>query len=541
MVGLHRLFPSVLAAMTLLLSGLLHPSFAQGSDPLAERAESLRKEGRWREAAELYAELSRREPTVAEWSCKLRQCRIQDQISSRYQDPAFQRSLLNLPFETALTLFGEVISKIQTHYVEEVEVSRLLGQGLEQLELALQNPVFLRSAFAVPPTTDVLKRARSVLPPRPPETLSRRDAHLKVQALAISLQQETGANPTAVVLEFALAAAEALDDYSAFLSPERLALEKMLAEPDIAGIGVELQYGGGVMYVASLAPNGPAARAGIQLHDRVFRIDDMDVRRLSVEEASLRLLGRENSRVTLDIMGVLDWIPRPVVVVRERFSQPSLTTARMVDMEHGIGYVHLGLFQSSTPEELDAALDRLLSEGMRVLILDLRGNPGGSFEAALQVADRFLLSGVLAATRGRSAGTTQTFQTQDDRAVLAPLLVLMDGETASAAEVVVAALRDHDRAKLVGQPTAGKGTVQYIYPLRTASCGLRLTAARYFSPLSLAVDGQPILPDILVDGRSSMGGAADDMAGMISTMQLQQRQFEAALELARQLAPKPGM
>jgi len=537
---LGRLLPGIYAALALLASGLTPSVFAQVPESLAERAETLRKESRWREAAELYAELARREPGVPEWSRKLRHCRIHDQISTRYHDPAFQRGLLQVSFETALSIYAEVIGKIQTHYVEEVEVGRLFGQGLERLELALDNPDFLRTAFAVPPNSESLNRGRGLLPARLPETISRRDAQLKVQALAITLQQETGVNPTAVVLEFALAAAEALDDYSAFLSPERLALEKMLAEPEVAGIGLELQYGGGVMYVAGLAPNGPAARAGIQLHDRVFRIDDVDVRRLSLEEASLRLLGRENTRVTLDIMGVLDLIPRPVVVLRERLSIPSLTTARLVDADHGIGYVHLGFFQTSTADELDAALDRLMLEGMRVLILDLRGNPGGSFEAALQVADRFILNGVLAATRGRSPGTTHTYRTQDDRAVIVPLVLLIDADTASAAEIVAAALRDHQRAKLVGQPTAGKGTIQYVYPLRTASCGLRLTAARYLSPLLVALDGHPIQPDVPVDA-SGMTGMSDDMLGMVSVMQVQQRQFEAALEIARQLAGKPGM
>lgn len=540
MIGLGRLLPGMYAALTLLASGLTPPLFAQMSESLAERAESLRKEARWREAAELYAELTRREPSVPDWSRKLRHCRIQDQIANRYHDPAFQRGLLQVSFETAINIYAEVIGKIQTHYVEEVEVGRLFAQGIERLELALHNPDFLRTAFAVPPNGETLNRARSLMPSRIPETVSRRDAQIKVQALAITLQQETGVNPTAVVLEFAFAAAEALDDYSAFLSPERLALEKILAEPDVAGIGIELQYGGGVMHVAGLVPNGPAARAGIQLHDRVFRIDDVDVRRLSVEEATLRLLGRENTRVTLDVMGVLDWIPRPVVVVRERFSLPSLTTARLVDVENGIGYVHLGFFQTSTADELDTALDRLMLEGMRVLILDLRGNPGGSFEAALQVADRFIVSGVLAATRGRSPGTTQTYRTQDDRAVVVPLVVLIDADTASAAEIVAAALRDHQRAKLVGQPTAGKGTIQYVYPLRTASCGLRLTAARYLSPLLIALDGQPIQPDVPVDGSTPLS-MNDDMLGMVSVMQLQQRQFETALQIARQLAGKPGM
>jgi carboxyl-terminal processing protease len=305
----------------------------------------------------------------------------------------------------------------------------------------------------------------------------------------------------------------------------------------VAGIGLELQYGGGFLYVESLANSGPAARAGIQLHDRILRIDDVDVRRLGVEEASLRLLGRENTIVTLDVQGVLDLGPRVVEIPRERLSQPSLGTVRLVDPELGIGYVHLGLFQPTTLFELDNALDRLLMEGLRALILDLRGNPGGSFESAVQVADRFLLAGIITSTRGRSPGTTAIHRVQDDRAVLIPLVLLIDGETASAAEILASALRDHRRARLVGQPTAGKGSIQMVFPLKTVPSGLRLTAARYWSPLEMAINDNPIQPDVLVDGSDGFEG----MEGMMSTMQLQQRQFEAALVEIRNLLLKAGM
>jgi carboxyl-terminal processing protease len=446
---------------------------------------------------------------------------------------------LQLPLEKALVLYGEVLAKIQAHYIEETELGRLLSHGLERLDLALQNPAFVQSTFAVTPSDDALRRYREALPTRWPDLnlVSRPDAVSKVQAIAVALQQDLGGSPTGVVLEFICAAGDALDEFSAFLGPERFALEKRLSQPDIAGIGLELQPHGRFFYVASRAENGPAARAGVQLHDRILKIDGIDAHRLSLEEASLRLLGKERSRVTLDAQGVLDLIPRPIEIVRERFSLPSIGTVRMVEPETGIGYVHLGLFQSTTPEELDSALSRLAMEGLRALILDLRGNPGGAFEASVQVADRFLQDGVIASTKGRSAGTTVTFRTQDERALVLPLVLIIDAETASAAELVAGAFKDHRRATLVGQATAGKGTVQYVYPLKTVPSGLKLTAARYYSPLDRAFQSNPVQPDVIV--------AEDDpmelMDSMMSMMQLQQRQFEAALRTARALLMKNPM
>lgn len=500
---------------------------------LGARAENLEKAGRWLEAAEIYADLSRRQPGVPAWQKRLRQCRTQEQIKNRYLDPSFQTQLLQLPIEKSLGLYGEVLTKIQTHYVEEVELARLLDAGREQLDLALQNPAFLHAVFAATPSEDALSRCRAALPSRWSELSagSRRDAVQKVQAIALGLQQEVGSNPTAVVLEFVCAAAEALDAYSAYLGPERFALEKALAQVDVAGIGLELQVRHGLLSVASLAPDGPAEKARVRANERVLMIDGVDVSRLSVEDAALRLLGKEKTKVTLAVQGVLDTFPRQVEITRQRFSTPSVDHVRMVDPDTGIGYLHLGVFHAATLEEVDLALGRLMLQGMRALILDLRGNPGGSFDAAVQVADRFLADGVIASTRGRTSDSTAIFRTQDERHLPLPLVLLIDGETASAAELVAGAIRDHRRGTLVGQRTSGKGSVQYVYPLKTVPSGLRLTAARYYSPLDVPFADNPVVPDIIVDELDPM----DTMESMMSMMQLQERQFETALREARAL------
>jgi carboxyl-terminal processing protease len=174
-------------------------------------------------------------------------------------------------------------------------------------------------------------------------------------------------------------------------------------------------------------------------------------------------------------------------------------------------------------------------QGMSVLILDLRGNPGGYLDAAVQLADRFVVQGTLASTRGQAAEVNRTYEAMADRDVLIPLVLLVDRGTASASEVFAGTLKQLKRATLVGERTFGKGTVQYVFPLRTLAAGLRLTAARYLLPYDLMVTSQGIQPDVLVDTLPMPMGEVP-----MSMLQLEEWQLEVALQTARKLsADKP--
>jgi carboxyl-terminal processing protease len=251
------------------------------------------------------------------------------------------------------------------------------------------------------------------------------------------------------------------------------------------------------------------------------------------------LFGIEGSRVTLELQGALDAKPRRVEVTRSQLCTPSVTDARIVDPNLGIGYIHLAYFQRLTPDELDAAITKLNAEGMRALILDLRGNPGGLFTIAIQIADRFIAEGVLVSTRGRTEGSNAVHRARaDDLAFAMPLVVLIDGETASAAEVVAGAIKDHHRGRLVGQQTYGKGSVQHLIPLRKewGGSGILLTTAKFYSPLDLAYSDQGVIPDVIIDQVADLDGMPSSMMGILD---LQRRQFEEALRIARQLLEKP--
>jgi carboxyl-terminal processing protease len=509
----------------------------QGVVDLRGQAERLEQKQQWLAAADVYAELVRRQPGILEWQKHILRCRQQAQLTRRYLDPTLQQRLGRLTTEKALDVYGEVLLKIENHYVSEVDLNRLVSQGLENLDLALQNVAFLNGATYSHLRPEATTRHRAALRERWSRVgvEDRSAAIRKVHGVAIGLQQDVGVFPVAVVLEFISAACEALDEYGAYLPPERFSVEELLAQTDVAGIGIDLKQADDRLLIAAVVPDSAAARAGLQVNEEITRIDDVPVQMLSVEDALLRLFGREGTVVSLEIQRPMEMRSRRVEVPRQRLSVPSVGDARVVDMELNIGYIHIAYFSSTTLEEFDLAAAKLAMLGMRALILDLRGNPGGPLEAAVSIADRFISTGVIVTTRGRSPGSSITYRTQDDRDLTVPLVVLIDGDSASASEVVAGAIKDHRRGLLVGQRSYGKGTVQQVFPLKSRQGGVRLTTAKFYSPLDTCYNEQGVPPDIRVESRATLW----PFAPALSPVEVQRQQFEAALRAARELVLKP--
>jgi carboxyl-terminal processing protease len=472
----------------------------------------------------------------------------QERITRRALDPSFQR-LHRLTLDKTVKLYGDVLAQIEVHYVDEVKFQQLYQYGLDNLELALDNPAFLRVLFPnVPPERRdyLVARCREVIRQHRPQmgellVTNRFRAQEEVEAIALGMEQCAGAKPTVVVLEFVCATCEALDEYSAYLTPDRFLFEYALSQSDMAGIGVRLDQVDGRILIAAVEPGSPAALKGVQPNDQVLRVDRTPVRNLTKDEVELLLLGRDGTTVTLELQGALDPAPRRVQVTRLLASVPSISDARIVDPEHGIAYIHIAFFHTSTPAELDAALARLRTQGMRALILDLRGNPGGLLDVALEVADRFIDSGVIAFRKGRSPGVTAVHEAQaSEQDLTVPLVVLIDGDSASASEVIAGAIKDHRRGVLVGQRSYGKGSVQYLVRITifqsgiAMHCGIRLTVARLYSPLDSPYGEHGVTPDILVDRPLDDSGMEPSMA---SVMELQRYQFKVALQTARELLP----
>jgi carboxyl-terminal processing protease len=300
-----------------------------------------------------------------------------------------------------------------------------------------------------------------------------------------------------------------LDRHSTFLPPSRYRRLRQDTEGQFGGIGVTLLPGEIDDARPSLPPypaideivrGSPADVAGLQVDDSVVAIDGEttaepghEKREAGAWEARLR--GASGTRVTMSILRTGWREPRPFVILRAQVKQP---TVRGEVVEKGIGYLAITRFAEATSADVLAALAKLRQgHALDVLVLDLRNDPGGLVDQAIAVADQFLDSGTIVTIRGRHPSVETHVAHKGGIAAGVPVIALVDQGTASAAEILAAALRDHGRARLVGVPTYGKGTVQTFYDLDDGS-GLKLTTARYETPKSKSLESNGIIPDVIV-------------------------------------------
>lgn len=301
-----------------------------------------------------------------------------------------------------------------------------------------------------------------------------------------------------------------LDPHSTFLPPSRYQHLRQDTEGEFGGVGVILAPGELDDARPSVPPypsidqivrGSPADVAGLQLDDRVVAIDGETTAEAGHEkrdagawEAKLR--GASGTRVTISILRTGWRDPKPFALMRAQVKQP---TVRFEAIDKGIGYLAISRFSEATGPDALAALTKLRQQhALDVLVLDLRNDPGGLVDQSIAVADQFLDSGTIVTIRGRHGSVETQTAHKGGAAVGVPVIALVDQGTASAAEILAAALRDQGRATLVGLPTYGKGTVQTFYDLDDGS-GLKLTTARYYTPLGNSLESKGIIPDVRVD------------------------------------------
>ncbi len=471
---------------------------------LIRQGRRLEVDDRWGEALSHYEEAIRVFPSESSLRRRFDFTRMHYDLRRRYGDTSFRGAVNRLSFEQALDLYTEVLLKVQIHYVDIPHWKELLERGTNGFEVALSETPFLSRhvPHAERKTIDDFRHElRRKLGPM--VIGSHTDARQAVALAAGMAHRRLGISPTSVVLEYLCGATNSLDVYSAYLTPDQLAEVYSQIEGNFVGLGIELRMENNAIVIVRVISGSPAQKAGIRDGDRIVAVDGQSVADMSTDEAANLLQGKIDMIVHLDLAR-LDLAGgkgsiRRVSVRRQRVEVPSVDLVQIVEREKGIGYLRLTCFQKTTCKDLDDALWKLYRQGMRGgLIIDLRGNPGGLLVTSVEAADRFIERGVIVSTRGRDAREGFTYSAHLPGTWRVPLVVIIDKDSASAAEIFAGAIRDHRRGVIVGRQSYGKGSVQGIFPLHGSLAGMRLTTAKFYSP-----NGQPyslvgVKPDIQV-------------------------------------------
>lgn len=291
---------------------------------------------------------------------------------------------------------------------------------------------------------------------------------------------------------------ETLDPHSSFLDPETFKELKTDTSGEFGGLGIEIAIRDDALTIIAPIEDTPAFRAGLMAGDQIVKIDDKLTKDIGIMEAVKLLRGPKGSTVTISVMRESFDKPKAFTITREIIK---IESVKVHTLEDGYGYIRLSQFQERTTEDLRDGLETLHRQNadhLKGLVLDLRNNPGGLLDQAVKVSDLFLDQGMIVYTEGREDGSEMKFVAHGDGTEPDyPLVILINSGSASAAEIVAGALKDHRRAILLGTRSFGKGSVQTIIPLSDNS-GLRLTTARYFTPNGISIQALGIEPDINV-------------------------------------------
>jgi carboxyl-terminal processing protease len=290
-----------------------------------------------------------------------------------------------------------------------------------------------------------------------------------------------------------------LDPHSSYMEPKAFRDMQVQTRGEFGGLGIEVTMEDGLIKVVAPIDDTPAAKAGVMANDIITKLDEEQVQGLTLNQAVEKMRGPVNTKIKLTIVRKGQDKPIEVSITRDVIRVRAVRSK----VEDDVGYIRITQFNEQTTDNLKKALsdlqNQIPADRLKGFVVDLRNNPGGLLDQAISVSDAFLERGEIVSTRGRNAEETQRFSARaGDLTKGKPVIVLINGGSASASEIVAGALQDHKRATLVGTRSFGKGSVQTIIPLGSGNGALRLTTARYFTPSGKSIQAKGIVPDIEV-------------------------------------------
>jgi carboxyl-terminal processing protease len=478
-----------------------------GNSPASVEADVLKsgrlleQERRWHEAILHYERTVRKNPDFRTAAERLQVCRVHHDVTRRYSDRSFLQAVDTSSVADALKVYSEVIAKLEIYYVDRIDYYKLALHGTAFLEVALTEPDFLGKHVRNTSRESVEEFRKNIHK----SVFGRRITtaeELKQTATFIAKQayDSLGLSSTAVIYEYIAGSIGLLDPYSALLTPGEYQEVMSGIEGNLIGLGIELWAEGTELRIVDVFRGGPAYFAGLSPKQQILKVDGVSVQEIGAKRAADMLRGPEGSSVQLQLRTIDDRM-LDVKVERRKVDVPSVSIAEMADP--AVGYIRITNFQKTTTNEVSKAMLSLSGQGMRSLIIDLRRNPGGLLDAAVELADLFLDSGTIVSTHGRNGQENHNFTAKRYGTWDIPLVVLIDEDSASASEIFAGAMHDHHRATIVGQTSYGKGSVQGVFHNENGNGGLRLTVSKFYSPNGTPISNNGVHPNVPVEIEST--------------------------------------
>jgi len=479
------------------------------SDPAAEiirEGQELITEKNWPEAKSLLEDGIKKNPDQPRMKNLYLECRAHVEVEVRYHDRSYCTFLAETNKEEITYLSDAVLENIERWHVDAPDWGQLFHLGMKSFAVALTEDAFLRQNRVPNDIWDKLPKygAEMVQYADRMGTNSKEQLKRNLFVVAESVQKNTRISGISVIMEILCGMVNSLDTYSAWLTSGQINDVFSLIDGHFVGLGVYIDTlaSPDSLLVTKVIPRSPAEEVGLTAGDRIKTIDGSAA---IGEEGAELLQGEEGSRVVLEIM-TPDNSVRTVSIIRRAFDFPSVEEVNIVDNEAGgrVGTLKINTFQKSTVTEMREQLVQFQKAGVDSIVIDLRDNPGGLLDKAIELSNLFLENGTIVRTRGRQS---EQVRRADAREVCSlPMVILIDENSASAAEIFAGAMQENGRAVVVGTTSYGKGTIQAIIQLENRQsdhllAGLRLTTEKFYSPKGRAYSGVGVTPDIDLSGR----------------------------------------